>query len=93
MEKRNESLMTRNPDDETRREFLKTAGKMAIYTPPAIMLLMKPSREALACASLNVRKFGDRKPQQGPANFKQKKVKSDFRADKKPKRSRVQKYD
>ncbi len=26
-----------------RRKFLKSAGKFAIYTPPAVMLLMKPS--------------------------------------------------
>ena len=35
-------------DEETRREFLVTAGKLAIYIPPAIMLLMHPSKDALA---------------------------------------------
>jgi hypothetical protein len=39
---------TQSPDEETRRQFLVTAGKLAIYTPPAIMLLMHPSKDALA---------------------------------------------
>ena len=38
------------PDQETRREFLIKAGKVAIYTPPAVMLLMHPSKDALAIA-------------------------------------------
>jgi len=28
---------------ESRRKFLKTAGKFAVYTPPALMLMNKPS--------------------------------------------------
>jgi len=28
---------------EARRQFLKKAGKFAVYTPPAVMMLMKPS--------------------------------------------------
>lgn len=28
---------------ESRREFLKTAGKFAVYTPPALMLMSKAS--------------------------------------------------
>ena len=28
---------------ESRRKFLKQAGKFALYTPPAVMVLMKPS--------------------------------------------------
>jgi hypothetical protein len=28
---------------ESRRDFLKKAGKFAVYTPPAVMVLMKPS--------------------------------------------------
>jgi len=35
-------------DEETRREFLVKAGKVAIYTPPAVMLLMHPSKKVLA---------------------------------------------
>ena len=27
---------------EARRKFLKTAGRFAVYTPPAMMMLMKP---------------------------------------------------
>ena len=37
-------------DEESRREFLIKAGKMALYIPPAMMLLMHPSRNALACS-------------------------------------------
>ena len=29
--------------DESRRKFLEKAGKLAIYTPPATMVLMRPS--------------------------------------------------
>lgn len=36
------------PNETSRRNFLKTAGKIAIYTPPAIMLLMKPGKQAHA---------------------------------------------
>ena len=35
-------------DEKTRREFLVNAGKFAIYTTPAVMLLMHPSKGALA---------------------------------------------
>ena len=31
-----------------RRDFLKKAGKFAAYTPPAMMLLMYPSRDAIS---------------------------------------------
>ncbi len=34
--------------ETSRRDFMKTAGKFALYTPPAIMLLMNPSRKAVA---------------------------------------------
>jgi len=36
-------------DEESRREFLIKAGKMALYIPPAMMVLMHPSRNAVAC--------------------------------------------
>jgi hypothetical protein len=36
--------------DESRREFLIKAGKLAVYTPPALMLLMRPSK-TVACTS------------------------------------------
>ncbi|MEA3244269.1 MAG: hypothetical protein U9Q19_12670 [Pseudomonadota bacterium] len=35
-----------NPEEtvgQARRNFLKTAGKFAVYTPPAVMMLMKPA--------------------------------------------------
>ena len=34
--------------EESRRKFLKDAGKLAVYTPPAMLLLMHPSLEAIA---------------------------------------------
>ncbi len=32
---------------ESRRKFLKTAGKFAIYTPPALMMMSKASANAV----------------------------------------------
>jgi len=40
-----------NEAEQARRDFMKTAGKLAIYTPPALMLLMRPSREAIAASA------------------------------------------
>lgn len=34
--------------EESRRRFLEKAGKLAIYTPPALLLMMQPAREAIA---------------------------------------------
>ncbi len=34
---------------EERRKFLKKAGKFALYTPPAVMILMKPSFAGNRC--------------------------------------------
>ena len=42
---------SQTPDHEAqaaRRAFLKKAGKFAAYTPPALMVLMHPSRHAIA---------------------------------------------
>ena len=50
MESKKSKLKELVSTEESRRDFLKKAGKMAIYTPPAIMLLMHPSRHALACS-------------------------------------------
>ena len=33
---------------KSRRKFIKSAGKFAIYTPPALMLMSHPSHEAFA---------------------------------------------
>ena len=41
-----EQLMDRDVSqdvEESRRKFLKTAGKIAVYTPPAMLALSKPS--------------------------------------------------
>jgi len=37
-----------NSAQQSRREFLEKAGKLAAYTPPAITLLMYPGTEAIA---------------------------------------------
>ena len=37
---------------ESRRKFLEQAGKLAIYTPPSMMLLMKPSPAATILSGL-----------------------------------------
>ena len=42
---------------ESRRDFLKKAGKFAVYTPPAVMVLMKPSY-ATVSGSTNGRPTG-----------------------------------
>jgi hypothetical protein len=34
--------------EKSRREFIKAAGKLAVYTPPALMLLMRPTPNAIA---------------------------------------------
>jgi hypothetical protein len=37
--------------DTSRRDFLKKAGKMAVYVPPAMLALCSPSFEAIAQSS------------------------------------------
>jgi hypothetical protein len=39
--------------DDSRRDFLKKAGKVAVYTPPAMMALSYPSLEAIAKSGCN----------------------------------------
>ena len=39
--------------DDSRRDFLRKAGKLAVYTPPAMILLMQPGREAFALSGGN----------------------------------------
>lgn len=43
-------LMDFGKEESSRREFMKTVGKMAIYTSPVVIALMHPSRDALACS-------------------------------------------
>ena len=41
--------MDANSDKQgSRRKFLKTAGKFAVYTPPALMLMSKPGSQVFA---------------------------------------------
>jgi hypothetical protein len=49
----NDSTIETNLSDteKSRREFMKAAGKFAVYTPPALMLLMRPTPEAIAASS------------------------------------------
>jgi hypothetical protein len=39
---------TQDTERNSRRDFLKRAGKLAAYTPPAMLVLMKPSQNAFA---------------------------------------------
>ena len=55
METKEATSIPQKKDEESRREFLIKAGKMALYIPPAMMVLMHPSRNAFACQSLSIR--------------------------------------
>ena len=48
MTKNSKATNGHESQEPSRREFLKTAGRIAIYTPPAVMMLLHPSRKALA---------------------------------------------
>jgi hypothetical protein len=37
-----------NESENSRREFIKAAGKLAVYTPPVLMVLMRPTPSAIA---------------------------------------------
>ena len=47
-----------NNREESRRKFLEDAGKLAIYTPPAMIALMQPGMSAVA-ASIKVKTKGN----------------------------------
>lgn len=48
MNDKHDSLDARDKEvTESRREFLKKAGRFAVYTPPAVMLLMQPSHATM----------------------------------------------
>ena len=40
--------MDREANRESRRKFLKSAGKFAVYTPPALMIMSQSSPQAFA---------------------------------------------
>jgi len=46
-------------DSESRRKFIKKAGKLAIYTPPAMMLLMQPAAHAVSSCNNGLGNFGE----------------------------------
>ncbi len=48
--------------DGSRRRFLKNAGKVAVYTPPAMLAMSSPSFEAIAQSSSG----GDETPRTTP---------------------------
>ena len=41
---------TINETGESRREFMKAAGRLAVYAPPTLLVLMKPTVEAIAAS-------------------------------------------
>jgi hypothetical protein len=47
--------------DASRRAFLKTAGKVVVYTPPAMLVMYQPSFKAIAQSSGS----GDQSPPNG----------------------------
>ena len=47
-----------NKREESRRKFLEDAGKLAVYTPPAMIALMQPGVNAVA-ASIKVKTKGN----------------------------------
>ena len=51
MENRSIDGMDLSADEKSRREFMKSAGKFAVYTPPLLMLLMAPRTEAIAAST------------------------------------------
>ena len=55
MEKDQNQLPTDAEAREARREFLKKAGRFAIYTPPAMMVLMRPSSAGIARSGASCR--------------------------------------
>jgi formiminotetrahydrofolate cyclodeaminase len=56
MKNKEAALIPQKTDEESRREFLVKAGKMALYIPPTMMVLMHPSRNAFACSkSVSIR--------------------------------------
>ena len=46
---------------ESRRKFLKTAGKFAVYTPPALMLMTKANAHKMARSNGVKRNYDERK--------------------------------
>lgn len=50
----------------SRREFLKKAGRFAVYTPPAVMLLMEPGKASMLRSGL-----GTQSPPRQPPHPKQ----------------------
>ena len=60
---------TNNTTESARRDFLKKAGKFAIYTPPAIMMLMHPSRSALSKSLRGNNGFGNGGEDGSPNGF------------------------
>ncbi len=49
-------IIQKDTEKDSRREFLKMAGKVTLYTPPAIIMLMHPNRDAVACISPHPRR-------------------------------------
>lgn len=67
MTEKHDSLINEREKEiaESRRDFLKKAGRFAAYTPPAMMLLMKPSHASI------MRSGGGIPPAQDTGNLKQ----------------------
>ena len=51
-------MASQSSDTESRRNFLKTAGKFAVYTPPALMLMSEANASKMANSNGVVKKKG-----------------------------------
>ena len=45
------AIINEERNQPNRRQFLKKYGKIALYTPPAMLLLMSQQKEAVACVA------------------------------------------
>jgi len=68
MKSKEAAPIAKKTDEESRREFLIKAGKMALYIPPAMMVLMHPSRNAIACN----KSYNPPPPNCGPGGYQPK---------------------
>ena len=55
MQKDEKQLTNEAEARAARREFLKKAGRFAVYTPPAMMVLMRPSSAGIARSGASCR--------------------------------------
>ncbi len=70
-----ETEMEQEVTTESRRKFLKTAGKFAVYTPPALMLMSNASATYVKDSNGDVKRRPKRKYGSKKRYYKRKSVK------------------